>query len=231
MIFDIDCESKIGYEFKDKTLLRKCFTHSSYAHEHGQEDNEMLEFFGDSIIEFVVTEYLYNNYSGDEGKLTKKRAEMVSKQPLLNSVKKLGLMDYVLLGHGLKNSLERDEKLFSSVYEAVVAGIYLDGGLAQAKKFIKNTIIKDFIEKEKQNKDNSNNGKNELQEYVQKTKIGSITYETLSKSGADHCPEFRVAVLINGKKLAEGKASSKKKAQALAATKALKIIKQGGKVK
>ena len=97
MIFDLSgCEEKIGYSFADKMLLRNCFTHASYAYEHGEKDNELLEFFGDSIIEFVVTEYLYKNASGDEGKLTKKRAELVSKDPLLSAVKKLGLSPNLL---------------------------------------------------------------------------------------------------------------------------------------
>ena len=90
MIFDIaEIEEKIGYVFKDKMLLRKCFTHASYAHEHGTEDNELLEFFGDAIIEFVITEFLYNNSAGDEGKLTVKRANLVSREPLLAAIKEV----------------------------------------------------------------------------------------------------------------------------------------------
>ena len=95
-IFDASSvESKIGYVFKDKNLLRKCFVHSSYGNERCEENNELLEFFGDSIIEFVVTEYLYANAKGDEGALTKKRADMVSKAPLLKAVLDLGLDNYL----------------------------------------------------------------------------------------------------------------------------------------
>ena len=97
-IFDIaECESVIGYSFKDKMLLRRCFTHASYAYENGGEDNELLEFFGDAIIEFVVTEHLYKNACGDEGVLTKKRANVVSKEPLLKAMDKLGLDRFILL--------------------------------------------------------------------------------------------------------------------------------------
>ena len=145
VIFDIDaCESQIGYSFKDKMLLRKCFTHASYAYEHGEQDNELLEFFGDAIIQMVVTEYLYKNDSGDEGQLTKKRTELVSRDPLLRAVKKLKLDQFVLLGRGQGKNVRKDEKLFSSIYEALVAGIYVDGGMNPAKKFIKNTIISEF---------------------------------------------------------------------------------------
>jgi len=237
LIFDIDgCEEKIGYRFKDKMLLRKCFTHASYANEHGESDNELLEFFGDSIMEFVVTEHLYKNAYGDEGKLTAKRAEIVSKDPLLRVVKKMGLHNYVLLGNGQEKSKNQDEKLYSSIYEALVAGIYLDGGMTAVKKFIKETIISDFESREEIKKNKSNkiigDAKTKLQEYVQKNKLGSVGYEMLWKKGPDHMPEFRAAALLNGSRIAEGEGQNKKAAEAAAAEIALKRIKkQGGKKK
>ena len=229
MIFDIDSvENKIGYVFKDKMLLRQCFTHASYANEHGQPDNELLEFFGDSIMEFVVTEYLYKNASGDEGTLTQKRAQIVSKKPLLTAINNLGLNKFVLLGNGMQNSANQDEKLFSSIYETIVAGIYLDGGLAPAKKFIIKTIINDFENARKKQKSANDkvDYKSQLQEFVQKHQIGSITYETLWKKGPDHNPEFKVAVLLNGSRIAEGKGTSKKNAQSRSAQLALNKIKK-----
>ena len=231
MIFDIDSiESRIGYKFTDKMLLRKCFTHSSYANEHGEEDNELLEFFGDAVIEFIVTEYLYKNAAGDEGKLTVKRAGVVSREPLLKAVKDLGLAPYILLGRGQQMSASTDEKLFSSLYEALVAGVYLDGGMAAAKKFVKDTIIKDFDLKERSaRRGRSCESKNEFQEYVQKNRLGSVSYEVLSKPGPDHLPEFRVAALLNGTVVAEGKGSTKRLAEAEAAARALKRIKEGKK--
>ena len=228
MIFDIDdIENKIGYSFKDKMLLRKCFTHSSYANEHGQEDNELLEFFGDAVIEFIVTEHLYKSCAGDEGKLTVKRSEVVSKVPLLSAVKDLGLEEHVLLGKGQEKSSRTDEKLFSSVYEALVAGIYVDGGMAAAKKFVTETIIKDFDKRERsRKKDVGGENKNAFQEYVQKRKLGSVGYETLSKKGPDHLPEFRVGATLNGAVIAEGKGATKRQAEANAACLALKRLKQ-----
>ena len=231
-IFDIaECESVIGYSFKDKMLLRRCFTHASYAYENGGEDNELLEFFGDAIIEFVVTEHLYKNACGDEGVLTKKRANVVSKEPLLKAVDKLGLEKFVLLGKGLAKSNNQDSKFYSSVYEALVAGIYLDGGLLNAKKFIKNTIIADFEELRKKKTDKvKSDSKNRFQEYVQKNKLGSICYELLWKKGPEHMPEFRVVATLNGTRIAEASAGSKKQAEAIAAEIALeKLKKQGGK--
>lgn len=232
MIFDIDAlENKIGYSFKDKMLLRKCFTHSSYAHENQCESNELLEFFGDSIIEFVVTEFLIKNFSESEGKLTARRAEMVSHEGLLDMVKKLEIGEYILLGKGLNTTETYVGKLYSSIFETLVAGIYIDGGIIAVKKFINNTLCKRYIEKEKLKNDNRENPgwKNRLQEYVQKRKMGSIFYETLSKTGPDHLPEFKVAVLLNGSRIAEGKGSSKKLAEADSAKKALTKLKQEGK--
>lgn len=231
VIFDIDgAENLIGYSFKDKMLLRTCFTHSSYANEHGEKDNELLEFFGDSIMEYVVTEYLFKKGAGDEGSMTRIRAELVSKEPLLNAVYKLGLDKFVMLGHGQEKSVSHDDKLFSSIYEALVAGIYLDGGIVPVRKFIKETIIKNYEEKKKNEAKPKNNGafKVAFQEYVQKKKLGSIRYESLSKSGPDHKPEFREAVLLNGKKLADGKGGSRQTAQNKAAKLALEIIKKQG---
>lgn len=234
-IFNIvECEQKIGYSFKDKMLLRQCFTHASYANEHNQQDNELLEFFGDSIIEFIVTEHLFKNAVGDEGKLTQKRALIVSKEPLLKAVKKLGIIDFVLLGKGQEKAMSKDEKLFSSIYEALVAGIYLDGGLTAVKRFVKRTIIADYeaIYKnlKKKGVQSKADDKNLLQEYVQKYKLGTVSYETLWKKGPDHKPEFCVAALLNASKIAEGEGKSKKEAQAQAAKKALeRIKKQGGK--
>lgn len=225
-IFDIaGCEEKIGYSFKDKMLLRKCFTHASYANEHGENDNELLEFFGDAIIQFVVTEHLYKNGYGDEGDLTKARALLVAKTPLLKAVKRLGIEEFVLLGRGQEKTASQDQKLFSSIYEALVAGIYIDGGMTSAKNFINRTLILQSDKKVKEEKRTANNDyKSRFQEYVQKYKLGSISYETLKRSGPDHSPMFRVAALLNGQRLAEGEGRSKKSAEMSAAQKALEKI-------
>ena len=240
MIFDMaECEEIIGYRFNNKMLLREAFTYASYIHEHQydgiQKDNELLEFFGDAVIQFVVTEYLYKNAYGDEGKLTDKRKLIVSREPLYNSVKSLGLDKYLLLGKGQEKELKKDGKkmikFVSSVYESVVAAIYLDGGIKEAKKFIKNTIINDFerLEKTKNDKVLSNEMKNIFQEFVQKNHLGEIKYKTLEKIGPDHLPEFREAVYLNGKSLAEGKGKTKKQAQSSAAKIALEKLKKSGR--
>ncbi|MBR1983564.1 MAG: ribonuclease III [Clostridia bacterium] len=233
-IFDVNgCEQKLGYVFKDKMLLRQCFTHASYGFEHGENNNELLEFFGDSVLQLVVTEYLFKNSKGDEGKLTKERALMVARDPLTEIVKKLDISQYVLLGRGQDKSENLDQKLYSSVYEAVVAGIYIDGGMTAVKKFIKTTLIKNYEDSLKKTsrpvKTVSTQSKNQLQEYVQKNKIGSISYQTLGVSGPSHKPQFRVSAMLNGISIAEGTGGSKKLAEASAAEKALKKLILGRK--
>lgn len=141
-----ECEERIGYTFKDKTLLRTCFTHSSYSHEHGGKNNERLEFFGDSILGFITTEYLYGKYPDlGEGQLTVYKQQLVSRKPLAAAINKLGLNDYILYGVGEKNNTpEHHEAACENLYEALVAGIYLDGGLAEAANFIKRTLLASF---------------------------------------------------------------------------------------
>lgn len=233
-IFDVDgCERQLGYVFKDKMLLRQCFTHSSYGFEHDEKNNELLEFFGDSVLQLVVTEYLFKNAKGDEGKLTQNRALIVARDPLTEIVRKLDISQYVLLGRGQEKSDKLDQKLYSSVYEAVVAGIYIDGGMTEVKKFIKNTLIKNYEDCLKQSskkcKTVSTQSKNQLQEYVQKNKIGSVSYQTLSVTGPSHKPQFRVSAMLNGEHLAEGTGGSKKLAEASAAEKALNKLILGRK--
>ena len=145
-----------------------------------------------------------------------------------SKVKELGLNNYVLLGRGQEKYKTQDEKLYSSIYEALVAGIYLDGGMAKAKKFIKKTIIANYLKDQKQNNKKiiKADGKNAFQEYVQKRHLGYVSYQTLSKTGPDHLPEFRVVAMLNGLRIAEGKGLSKKEAEACAALNALSKLKQ-----
>ncbi len=239
MIFELsECEEIIGYKFKDLELFRTCFTHSSYTNEHPwQKDNERLEFFGDKIIDFVVTEYLYTTYEGaNEGELTERRKNIVSKEPLTEVVFSLGLNKYINLGRSLQGKSDKTEKLYSSLYEAIVAGIYIDGGLQKAKEFIFRTLLKNkktvkkeektvlsekTVEEVKPKKD----AKSELQEYVQKNKLGVISYKQLLKTGPDNNPEFTEQVFLNDTALAQGKGKNRKQAQQSSALVALSVLK------
>lgn len=219
-------EKRIGYRFKDKNLLVKAFTHSSYAHENKIEDNELLEFFGDAIIEFIVTEFLFNGHCGNEGALTQKRADIVSRQPLMDSVEKLGLSQYIRLGEGQKKTIRKDDKLISSLYEALVCAIYLDGGISPAKKFVEKTVINDFLQRNKGKRTIITKGvsKSKLQEYVQKNKLGKIEYKLIRKEGPDHSARFVVALFLENEKLCEAIGSGIKTAEAYCAEKALDYL-------
>lgn len=252
MIFDArKAEEKIGYSFKDKKLLMECFTHSSYAYENGETSNERLEFLGDAVLELVVTEYLYKKFDEAEGKLTDKRRSLVSKQPLLALVLKSGLNELVLLGNGQKRLAKTDEKLFSSLYEAIVGGIYSDGGYEPAKEFIERTLIREWesaVEHDAEEqytdgriadkktagakgakaaffpKELPADSKTRLQEFVQKEKLGKISYGLKEKTGPDHDPRFKVFVTIDGKIFAEGEGKSKKAAESRAAATLLESL-------
>lgn len=213
-----DCEEKIGYSFKDKLLLRTCFTHTSYSNEHGEESNENLEFLGDSILNFTVAEYLFKAHSGDEGDMTKRRAELVSTEPIGEAVRRMGLDDFLLVGEGEKNKKPK-LNMCADLFEAVVAGIYLDGGEERAKKFIYDNLlsVKTPLKKLCDNK-------TKLQEFVQSVKGGAIEYVLLKKEGPDHSPKFTSAVFVGGNKIASGEGTSKKNSEQSAAGKALEIL-------
>lgn len=227
MIFIMyECEEKLGYTFKDKTLLRTCFTHSSYSHEHGGKNNERLEFFGDSILGFVVTEYLFGKFTDEgEGRLTLYKQQIVSRKPLAEAIVRLGLNDYILFGVGeKKNSPEHHEAACENLYEALVAGIYLDGGEEEARKFIKRTLLAYFRPLKQAAEGNSKvvppktgNFKGLLQEYVQKNKLGEIVYKEIGKSGPPHDPVFSVSVSIGGNKIGSGNGKKKSEAEQSAA--------------
>ena len=230
MIFDVaECEQRLGYRFNDKILLRQCFTHASYANENKSKDNERLEFFGDAILGLVVTEYLFKSDMSGEGKLTQ---ELVSKKPLQKVVEELGLSELILLGNGLNMHASHDEKLYSSLYEAVVAGIYLDGGMEAAKKFIYRTLLqskclkKELTPAVKQKAAPEKDSKSAFQEYVQKYKLGAIRYVQLEKTGSDHDPVFTVEVRLDNEPRAVGVGKSKKQAESDAAGKALMKIRR-----
>lgn len=242
MIFVMyECEERIGYSFKDKTLLRTCFTHSSYSHEHPCKNNELLEFFGDSILGFIVTEYLFNKYPTEsEGVLTVYKQQIVSRKPLAQAIMKLGLNDYILYGEGeKKNTPEHHEAACENLFEALVAGIYLDGGEEEAKNFIKRTLLSKFKPDKMSGPEGGvrtvpnekpENYKGKLQEYVQKNKIGEALYKETGKTGPAHNPVFTVAVFVGGKCLGKGTGKKKTEAEQNAASVALsKLAGETGK--
>lgn len=217
-------EKNIGYKFKNIELLKTAFTHTSYAYENRVESNEKLEFLGDSILEFVSSEYIYKNYEHlKEGEMTKVRATVVCEQSLYKIAKLHNFSDFLYLGNSEKKTggNKRPAILADSV-EAVIAAMFLDGGIEPVKTFIVENL-KEEIEVASRHVGDKDY-KTVLQEKLQIHGEVKIEYKTLSEKGPDHDKTFEVQVLCNGKVLALGKGKSKKLAQMEAARKAIENL-------
>ena len=219
-----ELQKNIGYQFEDESLLNKAMTHTSYAYENNVESNEKLEFLGDSILEFISSKYIFKNYPNlKEGGMTKVRAQVVCEQSLYKIAKMHNFSDFLNLGKSekLSGGKERPAILADSV-EAVIAAMYIDGGLKVAEKFIienlKNEI--ELATKHVGQKDY----KTVLQEKLQIHGDVKIEYILLNESGPDHDKRFEMEVRCNGKKLAVGTGKSKKLAQMDAAHNAIESL-------
>lgn len=217
-------EKNINYTFKDKTLLRKALTHTSYAYEHHVESNEKLEFLGDSILEFLSSKYIYTHYSHlKEGEMTKVRAEVVCEDSLYLVAQRHHFSDFLYLGKSetLSHGRTKPAILADSV-EAVIAAIYFDSGLEEAEKFII-TNLRDAIEESSKNVGMKDH-KTVLQEKLQENGNVHIVYEVTDTKGPDHDKTFMVQVSCDGKVLATGEGKTKKQAEMQAAQKALETL-------
>ena len=214
-------EKSIGYVFKDKKLLQKALTHTSYAYENKVESNEKLEFLGDSILEFISSKYIYNNYPKlKEGEMTKVRADVVCESSLYKIACKHNFSDFLYLGKSQRaNEKEVRPAIMADSVEALIAAIYFDSGLEEAEKFIIENL-KDSI-----NIATSHVGmkdyKTVLQEKLQVHGSVIIKYNIIKEFGPDHDKNFVAEVICNGKILAEGTGKTKKMAEMEAAKKAL----------
>ena len=217
-------EQSIGYTFKNKELLLKAFTHTSYAYDNHVESNEKLEFLGDSILEFLSSKYIYNNYPKlKEGEMTKVRAEVVCEDSLYLVAQKHHFSDFLYLGksEAVTHGKTKPAILADSV-EALIAAIYFDSSLEEAEKFIIENL-KDAIEESSKNVGMKDH-KTVLQEKLQVHGNVHITYEVIKTTGPDHDKTFVVEVSCDGRKLAVGEGKTKKQAEMQAAKKALNVI-------
>ena len=223
-------ETRIGYFFKDRNLLEMALTHPSLSNElknRGieKDNNQRLEFFGDSVLSFIVSEHLYSNYPFlPEGDLSKIRAAVVCETALAKFARNIGLGDYLFLGHGEKLNGGKDKSaILADAFEALLAAIYLDGGIEKVKGFllpleseeikltVKSGNVKDY--------------KTELQQFVQQEEKGAeLTYRTLGETGPMHQPTFEVAVYLDSNKIGTGKGPSKRAAEQEAAKEALLLF-------
>ena len=217
-------EKSIKYEFKNKELLKKALTHTSYANENRVESNEKLEFLGDSILEFISSKYIYNNYSFlKEGEMTKVRADVVCEKSLYKIALRHNFIDFLFLGRSqlMSGETKRPAILADSV-EAVIAAIYFDSDLGQAENFIVENL-KNEIEVASKNV-GMKDYKTVLQEKLQIHGEVNIKYSIIKEKGPDHDKVFVAQVSCNGKKLAIGEGKNKKTAEMNAACKALENL-------
>jgi len=220
-----ELEKELGYAFQDRTLLENALTHSSYANEKWKNSllsNERLEFLGDSILGFVVAEYLYRTYPDHpEGDLTRMRAELVCETSLADAAVHLNLGSYLLLGHGEEQGGGRSRSsIIADAVESVIAASYLDGGFEAARGIVQRLILKDAPREMQRISDY----KTALQELVQRRKNQLLSYQLLEESGPDHEKTFRVEVSLNGEVVGVGQGSSKKRAEQAAAEAAIQKL-------
>lgn len=219
-----ELERGLGYRFRDPKLLENALTHSSYANERrdGRSSNERLEFLGDSILGFVVAEFLYQSHPNQpEGDLTRLRADLVCERNLAKAAGTIRLGEFLLLGHGEDHGGGRyRDSIVSDAMESVIAAAFLDGGFQAAKGIIDRLILTDIPKGRPGNFDY----KTMFQELVQREKDQVIHYELTGQSGPDHDKVFMVDVLLNGTPVGHGRGRSKKKAEQAAAEKAIQQL-------
>ena len=215
-------------EFKNKNLFNQAFTHRSYLNETKEKlsSNERLEFLGDSIISFVVSDYLYKTYSFfDEGVLTNIRSLLVNTKSLAQIAKTLDFGKYLKLSRGEEESKGRqNQSLLADSFESYVGALFIDQGIEVVSEFLKEIFIPkaDEIAKNKSFKD----PKSLLQEHVQSKRQNSPVYKVLQESGPAHARNFRIGAYINNKLISEGLGKSKREAEENAAEKALEYFKK-----
>ncbi len=217
-------EKNIGYVFKNKDLLKTALTHTSYAYENKVKSYERLEYLGDSILEFISSKYLYENYQNlSEGEMTKVRAYAVCEDSLYKIALKHNFSDFLYLGKSEKATSNNKKAILADTVEAVIAAMYLDSqDMNKVQEFILENI-KEEVEFASHNV-GVKDYKTVLQEKLQKHGEVQIKYTIINEEGPDHNKTFTAEVECDGKKLAIGSGRSKKQAEMEAARKAIEIL-------
>ena len=216
-----ELEEKLHYHFKNRDLLITALTHSSYANEAKAPTkyNERLEFLGDSVLSLVVANYLFRHSTRPEGELSRMRASLVSEEALFQFAKEIDLGAYLRLGRGEELGGGRERPIVvSDAFEAVIAALYLDGGMEAARSFILPFITEGKTAEE--------DYKTKLQEVIQQNPEDKLSYAVTGESGPAHDKRFEVTVLLNGSAMAAGTGRSKKAAEQQAAKAALRKLNQ-----
>jgi ribonuclease-3 len=226
-------EQRIGYRFKDRGLLEHALTHRSRVHEDasgGVIDNESLEFLGDSVLGFVIADMLFRQFpTHDEGQKSKLKASIVSATSLARLSEKLGIGDFMILGRGEeKTGGRRKAALIADCYEAVIAAVYLDGGMDVVRGFIERQFS-DLIDEARRTGAQAaftEDYKSALQEWLQSHDRGLPAYRLNAEIGPAHRRRFEVEVLVDGEAVAKAEGKSKKEAAQRAAKAALASLSQ-----
>ena len=217
-------EEKLGYTFRDRALLENALTHSSCANEsRGKlQSNERLDFLGDSILGMVVAEHLYRNHPDlPEGELTRTRAALVCEESLVEVAKALGLGEHLKLGKGEEAGGGRNRpSIRADAVEAILAAVYLDGGIGSARKIIQKYILSREVAGLTKPRDY----KTALQELIQRESGQVLAYRLTGEEGPDHNKRFFVEVTLNGKSVGQGSGRSKKEAEQMSAKAAIELL-------
>ena len=223
------CMDKLGYRFQDEGLLRRALTHSSLAVEQHRmgEDNERLEYLGDAVLEHLVSRHLFDTHPEmREGALTRLRSSLVCEGALSAAARRLGLGEFILLSRGEEQCGGRDkDSILSDAFEAVLAAVYLDGGLQIAQELVQRYVLSaESLEHRTSSKDS----KTAFQELIHADHKGrTIRYELVSESGPDHRKVFTMRVLVDEVEWGVGSGPSKQAAGQAAAQMAMERVKEG----
>lgn len=219
-----ELEEKIGYKFKKRELLRRAMTHSSYSGGKNHGSNERLEFLGDSVLQVTVSQYLFTNMTSvPEGGLTKLRASIVCENSLYEFAKRIQLGKYIFLGKGEEMTGGRERRsILADAFEAMIAAVYLDGGIDSAMQMIMRFVPS--LDALKSGKVKLGDYKTILQEIIQKNPEEKISYEVEETAGKQNRKVFFANVLLNGQTIGSGSGFSKKEAEQEAAKEAIMLM-------
>ncbi|MBQ8598799.1 MAG: ribonuclease III [Oscillospiraceae bacterium] len=219
-----ELEQKIHYQFKDISWLELAMTHSSYANEmkHMTQYNERLEFLGDAVLSIIVSDYLFNNYTAQEGDLTKLRAAIVCEKSLDVMARSIDLGKHLRLGKGEEMTGGRERpSILADAFEALISSIYMDGGIEPAREFVL-PFVKEMLTSEERL--SFKDYKTVLQEIIQQNPEEKLTYYLVEEKGPDHDKRFVVEVRLNSNVIGRGEGRSKKNAEQQAAKEALQLM-------